>query len=458
MLQRVCLGVGREDARVLPSPVRTRPRAPYQRNRTYSPLAPSPCTRSFVIGQPDFNWTNEECRKAIIDSAIKYWLDKGVDGFRIDTASMYSKPMDFPDAPVIDPKTEHQPAFHLFCDGPQLEDYLREIGKVFAQYDAMTVGEFPNATFERSVRATSASDPQMSMNFHFSTCDFGRDVENDHYSLLPAEQRRLSQLKEIMRSHQTHVEGTDSWPSFFLENHDIARSISRYANDAPEHRVASGKMLATLMASMSGTLFLYQGQEIGTVNFPGDWDIEDYQDIGSINYWKMLKAKGASKEDFARAKANLAALARDHARTPVQWSGDKHAGFTTSSKGPWMKVNDTYTDINMASQDKDPQSVLNYYRKAMALRTSHIDVLGHGLFRIHDPKSDETFVYAKLGDAEGKGKIAVVALNFTTEEKSITLPKEAEGKKLDLALGTHGDVHDEKKLRPLEGRIYLSEA
>ncbi|PWN30233.1 glycoside hydrolase [Jaminaea rosea] len=410
----------------------------------------------FVVGQPDFNWTNEECRKAIIDSAIKYWLEKGVDGFRIDTASMYSKPMDFPDAPVIDKDVEHQPAFHLFCDGPQLEDYLREIGKVFAQYDSMTVGEFPNATFERSVRATSASDPQMSMNFHFSLCDFGRDVENDLYRLLPAEKRRLSQFKEIIRAHQTHVEGTDSWPSFFLENHDIARAISRYANDAPEHRVASGKMLATLAASQSGTLFLYQGQEIGTVNFPKDWDIEDYQDIGSINYWKMLKAKGASQQEFDTAKLNLSALARDHARTPVQWSAEQHAGFTTNAKGPWMKVNDTYKDINVASQDKDAGSVLNYYRKAMQLRTKHIDVLGHGLFRIHDPKSDETLVYAKLSDEQAKGKIAVVALNFTTKEVAFTLPAEAKGKNLDLALGTHGDAHDEGKLRPLEGRIYLS--
>ncbi|CAO1629217.1 unnamed protein product [Parajaminaea phylloscopi] len=408
----------------------------------------------FVVKQPDFNWTNEECRKAIIDTAVKWWLDKGVDGFRIDTASLYSKPMDFPDAPVVDPTVAHQPAYHLFCDGPKLTEYLRELGQVFSSYDAMTVGEFPNAPLSRSVEATRASDPQMSMNFHFGICDFGRDLERDHYQLKHPTLRRLRDLKTLVRDLQVHVEDTDSWPSFFLENHDIARSISRYANDAPEHRVASGKLLACLMASMTGTLFLYQGQEIGTINFSAEWPIEEYQDIASINYWKLMESRGASDKEFAVAKTGLSQLARDHARTPVQWSSDAHAGFTDSSKGPWMKVNDTYKTINVTQQESDPQSVLNFYRKALATRTKALDVMGHGLFRISDIDNDSTFVFAKV--ARG-GRLAVIALNFTTEEQEWQLPVEAKDKTLNLTLGTHGEAGGpEDKLRPLEGRIYLS--
>lgn len=410
----------------------------------------------FCKEQPDLNWTNPECRRAILDSSVKYWLEKGVDGFRIDTASLYSKPMDFPDAPVVDTTVYHQPAYHLFCDGPKLTEYLRELGAVFNSFDAMTVGEFPNCPLSRSVEATRASDPQMSMNFHFGICDFGRDMKKDHYQLVHPDLRRLSSLKKLVAELQTHVEGTDSWPSFFLENHDIARSISRYVNDSPEHRVASGKMLACLMASMSGTLFLYQGQEIGTVNFPADWPIEDYQDVGSINYWSLLKSTGATEKQLAGAKTGLSQLARDHARTPVQWDATEHAGFTTNGKGPWMRVNDTYTTINVAQQEQDSGSVLNFYRKAMALRAQAIDVLGHGLFRITDADSDDTFVYAKVGH---KNRLAVVALNFTIKEQQWTLPVEAKGAKLRLALGTHDDSAEvEQKLRPLEGRIYLADA
>lgn len=406
----------------------------------------------FVVGQPDLNWTNEACKKAIFDEAIEFWLKKGVDGFRIDTASLYSKPMDFPDAPVTDPTTSHQPAFQLFCDGPNLEQYLREMGSVFAKYDCYTVGEFPNAPLSRSVQATSANDPQMSTNFHFGICDFGRDVENDTYRFVPEEQRRLSALKKLITDLQTHVEGTQSWATFFLENHDIARSISRYASDAPEHRVASGKMLALLNASMSGTLYLYQGQELGTVNFSADWPVEDYQDVASINYIDLIKQRGGDAKAIEQAKWGLSRLARDHARNPVQWSGEKHAGFSTAQ--PWMRVNDTYTEINAADEEKDPQSVLNFYRQALQLRADHIDVLGHGLFRITDAADDHTLVFAKVGN---DNKVAVVTLNFTTDEQKINLPKEASGKQLSLALGTHKDAGEEKVLRPLEGRIYFAQ-
>ncbi|CAO1619794.1 unnamed protein product [Sympodiomycopsis kandeliae] len=406
----------------------------------------------FVVGQPDLNWTNEACKKAIFEDAVEFWLKKGVDGFRIDTASLYSKPMDFPDAPVTDPTSSHQPAFDLFCDGPNLEQYLREMGAVFAKYDCYTVGEFPNAPLSRSIRATSANDPQMTTNFHFDICDFGRDVKNDCYKFVAPEKRRLSDLKKLITDLQTHVEGTQSWGTFFLENHDIARSISRYANDAPEHRVASGKMLAVLNASMSGTLYLYQGQELGTVNFSLDWPVEEYKDIASINYIKLIKARGGDEKAVQNGKVGLQKLARDHARTPVQWSNEKYAGFSNTE--PWMRVNDYYTEINAADEEKDSNSVLNFYRQALETRAKNIELLGHGLFRIVDPENQQTLVFAKVG---ADNHLAVVALNFTTEEQKINLPKEAQGRSLKQILGTHQGDAEQTTLRPLEGRIYLAQ-
>ncbi|PWN23174.1 maltase [Microstroma glucosiphilum] len=401
----------------------------------------------FVVEQPDLNWECKAARQAILDSAVRFWLDKGVDGFRIDTASLYSKPMDFPDAEVTDPGAPHQPAFHLFSDGPNLEGYLRVLGKVFNEYDSMTVGEFPNASFERSVRATSAADPQMSMNFHFALCDWKRDMANDPYQLTQTE--TLSSFKRILSAQQTHVEGTDSWPSFFLENHDIARSTSRYISDAPEWRVASAKVLACLMATASGTLYIYQGQELGQVNFSPEWPLEEYLDVGSINYIKLVKERGG---DLKQAHKGLAALARDHARTPVQWSSEANAGFSTAK--PWMRVADEYKSINMADEDKDPKSVLSFYRKAIALRKEHLDTFGHGLFRLTDVENDDTIIYSKLGP---DGKVAVVALNFTTKPQKFAVPPEAKGRKLQLLLSSlHDSVSDDSTLEPMEGRIYLA--
>lgn len=364
-----------------------------------------------------------------------------------------SPSFDLYQAKVTDPNAPHQNANYLFCDGPELEPYLREMGAVFAKYDAGTVGEFPGSALERSVRATSQKDPQMSMNFHFATCDFGRDLEHDMYQLVAPEKRRLSQFKKIISDLQRHTEGTDSWLTFFLENHDIARSISRYANDAPEWRVASGKMLACLNASASGTLFLYQGQEIGQINFSPQWADEEYKDVGSINYLNLVKSMGG---DLKKAHSGLAKLARDHARTPVQWDGSKpHAGFTSGGAAPWMRVADEYKEINVADQDKDPKSVLNFYRKAIALRTEYLDIFGHGLFRMTDDENDDTFVFAKIGDKAQK-RVAVVALNFTTDSKKFSLPSEAEGKELTLLLGSYVDAGEQGTLRPLEGRIYLA--
>lgn len=426
----------------------------------------------FAVGQPDLNWDNAECRAAIIESAVVFWLERGVDGFRIDTAALYSKPAGLPDAEVTEPGAEHQPAEHLYSDGPMLEAYLRELGAVFAKYDAVTVGEFGGCPLSRSLRATSAADPQMSMNFHFGVCDFGRNLI-DRMERAPPAERRLSALKQVIAELQTHTEDTDSWPTFFLENHDQARSISRYANDAPQWRSASGKMLACLMASMSGTLYLYQGQEIGHINFSPEWPLEEYKDISSLNYValreRQAKDDGGDEAAVAAARAaamaGLAALARDHARTPVQWGPGPHAGFTApSGPGPWMRVADSYHSINAADSERDAGSVLQFYRRALGLRREHIDVLGHGLFRLGDAENDATMVYAKVGRGD---RLALVMLNFTTEEQRVEeVPTEATGRKFVLALGTAGGEGEQAQagpvcpwpctLAPLEGRIYLA--
>lgn len=220
----------------------------------------------FAREQPDLNWENVECRKAIYDSAMRFWLEKGVDGFRIDTVNMYSKgPVaDLADAPVVNPRVYDQPAWTLFTNGPRMHEFLREMkSNVLDQYDTMTVGELPHTPDPHKVLDyVSAASRQLSMVFQFDIVDLGQGSPYKYqYTAW-----KLPQLKAIVAKWQQFIEGTDGWTTAFCENHDQGRSVSRYASDAPEYRVVSAKMLAVFMCSLTGTLFVYQGQEIGMVS------------------------------------------------------------------------------------------------------------------------------------------------------------------------------------------------
>ncbi|SNX85369.1 probable maltase [Melanopsichium pennsylvanicum] len=406
----------------------------------------------FCPEQPDLNWTNDECRKTIFKSAMEFWLDKGVNGFRVDTVNMYSKPMDFPDAPIVDPGAESQPAGMLYCNGPMMHTYLKEMGAILEKYDAMTVGELPNTPKTADVvRYVSAAENELSQVFQFDIVDLGRNS----IDLMVLDGFKLPQMKRIVDKWQRFTEGNDAWTTVFIENHDQARSISRFASDKPEHQADSGKLLALMNMSLTGTVYVYQGEEIGMTNVPSTWGPEEYLDVNSINYFAAVK-KRTNGDEAAMRKAleGVNKLGRDNARTPVQWSSAPNGGFSKDpNTKPWMRTNDNYKIINVEAQESDPKSVLNFYRKVIAVRKQRASLLGRGLFRVIDEDDEQLFKFIKVSES---GEKAFVVLNFTDKQQKYELPSEL-GDKAEAVLDTREDGQ-KGTLKAYEGRLYVSAA
>jgi oligo-1,6-glucosidase len=403
--------------------------------------------------QPDLNWENEDCRRAIYNSAMRFWLDKGIDGFRVDTVNKYSKVLPFADAPITEPTNAIQPAAQMWCNGPRIHEFIQEMNRGvlshYRTYDNLplvTVGELSLCSKTDSVIPyVSAAQKELDMVFQFDITHLGQGPPgcNDKYDFAAW---KLPEMKRIVQKWQTFIDDTDAWTTVFNENHDNGRSVSRYANDAPEWRERSAKMLALWLVAQSGTLFLYQGQEIGMINAPKDWDMSEYKDVESKNYWAeaiRLAEDGTDPTRKERIKHGLQLMARDHARLPFQWDGSANAGFSTGE--PWMRVHDDYPSINVEQQEGDEGSVLAFYKKVLRLRKEHRDVFVYGRFELRDVEDESTFVYVKRYE----GKMALIALNFTTEAQALP---DIEGMK--LLVSSYGKGREEM-LEPLEGRIYI---
>lgn len=410
----------------------------------------------FTPQQPDLNWSNDECRRTLYRDTIEFWLEKGINGFRVDTVNLYSKSMDFPDAPVTDPDAEWQIGDSVFCNGPRMHEYLQEMGAIFAKYDAMTVGELPaTPEIDDVLRYISAERNELSQVFQFDISKLGRD-DNDFYA---THAFTLQELKEVVEKWQRFVEGTDAWPTVFLENHDLPRAITKYASDQPAFIKASGKMLALMEVGLTGTLYIYQGQEIGMTNAPTNWGPEEYKDVIAVNYYRDAKARsGGDPVVLKKTLYDINKQGRDSARTPVQWSSAANGGFSTDpNTQPWMKTNDNYTSINVAAQEQDPTSVLAFYRKALAVRKQHASVLGRGEFRLLNREHAKLFEYVKLpeGGKEGDGGERVyVVLNFSDSTQQYEVPQEVGGSKAKVLLET-AEQGEAGKLGAWEGRMYI---
>ncbi|KAF2111764.1 alpha-glucosidase-like protein maltase [Lophiotrema nucula] len=402
--------------------------------------------------QPDLNWETEDCRKAIYDSAMRFWLDKGIDGFRVDTVNKYSKVLPFRDAPITDPKSEWQPAAENWCNGPRIHEFIREMNEeVLSKYTAfdglplVTVGELSLTPEPEGVlRYVSAKERELDMVFQFDLTHLGQgDGFGGKYDFVPW---KLPELKRIVEKWQCFIESTDGWTTVFNENHDNGRSIDRFGNGAPEWREKSAKMLALWLAALAGTLFLYQGQEIGMLNAPEEWGIEEYKDVESMNHHReavQLSESGVDSTRKERVVKGLQLMARDHARLPFQWNGSVNGGFSTGK--PWMRAHDLYKEINAESQKKEADSVLSWYKQLLRLREEHKDVFIYGAFELLDPENVSTFVFRKhYGD-----KTALVALNFTSE------PQPARGMDYMTLLISSYAKAKEGVLQPYEGRVYI---
>jgi len=403
----------------------------------------------FCPEQPDLNWENPMTRLSIYESAMVYWLEKGIDGFRVDTINMYSKEPSYKDAEIIDSSTEWQNAAHLYCNGPRMHEYITEMNGILSQYGAMTVGELPcTPDMSKVLRYISAKENQLNMVFQFDVVDvgMGKDMK---FATIP-HNWTLTQLKDAVGRTQGVRDGTDAWTTTFIENHDQARSISRFVSDkTPGLRNISGKMLAILMATLSGTLFIYEGQEIGMVNAPKDWPMTEYKDVDSNNYYNYIAEKtNNDPKALGQALAAIQYLARDHSRMPMQWDGSANGGFTTAAAKPWMRVNDNYPEINVKKEGLDPNSILNFWRHMLQLRKEYVNLFVHGAYQVLHHDNEKVYTFKK----SIPGQSLVVVLNFTEEilpfDTSSVVSSEAK------VLVSNYPIQRES-LEAFEGRVYI---
>lgn len=392
----------------------------------------------FSVKQPDLNWENERVREEVF-SMMNWWLDRGVDGFRMDVISLISKDPSWADGPA---GLNGYAPFRVCANGPRVHEYLQEMRrKVLDGRDTLTVGECSGVTLEEALRYASSDGKELNMVFQFEHMDVDADGDNKWTD----KRFRLVELKEILSRWQTGLNGK-AWNSLFWCNHDQPRVVSRLGSDLLENRERSAKMLAVCLHMMQGTPYVYQGEELGMTNVPFS-GIEDFRDLDSINAWHELTGKGIfTEEEMLRY---LRCKSRDNARTPMQWDDTPNAGFTTGT--PWIMVNPNYVDINAAEQRNRPDSVFHFYRKLIALRKEK-EIIVYGDYRLLEPDSESVFVYERTL----KGECLLVACNFTDQPQSVCVPEEMAGREARLLIGNEGDPfwEDVLRLRPFEAVVW----
>ncbi|KAK4637878.1 Alpha-glucosidase [Fulvia fulva] len=379
----------------------------------------------FTPEQPDLNWENPDVRDAVHD-VLRFWLDRGASGFRMDVINLISKDQRYPDAEITNPKAKYQSGHKFFANGPRLHEFLKDMNqKVLSKYDSITVGEMPYVTDEKEIlRVVGEERKELNMIFIFEIVDVDNAPGGPRLTL---HEWTVDDIREIVSKWQNVMRAQGGWNSVFIENHDNPRSVSRYVSDATqESRELGAKLLATMQTTLSGTLYVYQGEEIGMGNVPLSWQPEEYKDIESINYWKKMSelCKDDDKMlDFA--KEVMQKKARDHARTPVQWNDGPNAGFCESGIKPWMRVNDDYKIINAKAQweldDPGKLSVLQHWRRALENRKKEKEVFVYGDFKVFDDKHETIFAYRRAS----KEKAFVVVLNFSDKQVEWQVPQDA---------------------------------
>lgn len=397
--------------------------------------------------QPDLNWLNPATRKAIFSSAVDFWLRKGIDGFRIDVVNFYWKDPTFPDAAVILPDEEFQPmeGKHII-NGPPVHDWLKELrSKITENHgdEIVLIGELPGTDPAEILRYTSPEAGQLDMIFDFDIFMAGNDWSGLLHTLkLPS----LRLVKDSLIKTQTVK---DAWTTAFLENHDNSRSVSRFGpGDGPQCEAAA-KMLAVFVCTLSGTLFIYQGQEIGMTNIPNHWTRKDLRDAAVLRYLDKVDRDHPGDEGMGeKALAAARKFGRDNARTPVQWTNEKHAGFSRAD--PWIRVNENYRAINVADQVRRTDSVLSFWKRMIAIRRQFSKPLVYGDFEVLDKDNAETMCYLKSYGQENM----LVTLNFSGEKAKMCLPSLAKGDSWKLVASSIGNGVVSDTLQPWEGRLY----
>ena len=398
----------------------------------------------FSKKQPDLNWENPQVRRAVYEM-MHWWLQKGVDGFRMDVINMISKTPGLPDAPVVN-SSRYQFGGLYFINGPRMLEFLGEMKQeVLSQYDIMTVGETPLVTTQNGIEITHEETGVLNMLFQFEHMDLDADVggASSRWSVKPWS---LVELKQIMTRWQKDLEA-GGWNSIYLTNHDQPRPVSRFGNDGP-YRVESAKLLATFTHMLQGTPYVYQGEEIGMTNVAFD-SIDDYRDIEALNmYHELVTEQGMTESDILPI---LHAKSRDNARTPVQWDDSPQAGFTSGD--PWIKVNPNYKTINVRQALADPNSVFYYYQQLIRLRHEQ-PVIVYGRYDLILDDHEEIYAFTRTLDDDR----LLVILNFREATPVFTLPADIQFTQSELFISNYEvdaaeDIHS-LTLRPFEARVY----
>ena len=404
---------------------------------TYVPERGQYYLHLFAPGQPDLNWENPAVRESVWN-IMRFWLDKGIDGFRMDVINLISKPEGLPDAP--DPGT-YPLTEGLVADGPKLNDYLHEMNdKVLSYYDVMTVGEMPSSTPEDAISYTGLDSHELNMVFQFQ-----------HVALEPNPDKRLGkwndqpvklpELKTALSRWQKALDGK-GWNSLYWNNHDQPRAVSRFANDDPKYRVRAAKMLGTTLHMMQGTPFVFEGEELGMANVHYT-SIDQYEDLESINAYRELVEEKKLVDGPTMLKY-LANISRDNARTPMPWDAGKNAGF--SDVKPWFALNPTYKEINAKAVLEDKDSVFYHYQKLIQLRHDS-DLVKFGTYDEIDPDDAEVFAYRR----HYQSKTLLVISNFTTNK----VTRDYDQGKADKLVISNYDDDQGTELRPYESKVYV---
>lgn len=363
----------------------------------YDALTNAYYLHTFSEQQPDLNWENPRLRQEVYD-IMKFWAEKGVDGFRMDAFQFASKDTTYPEFP----KGHEKDFIKWYGMRPQLHDYLNEMyNEVIAKYDVFAVAEGAGSTFKDAHDLVDPDRNELQVAYHFETVDMSRTP--DGY--------KLAEFKEVF-SRWDSAFAEKGWISIFLSNHDNSRLVNRFGNPSPEFRTVSTQMLNTFLLSMRGTPYTYYGDELGMTNIDMP-TIEEYVDIDALGRYKTALGANKNMDEFMKV---LNYSSRENGRTPMQWNDTENAGFTTGI--PWKKVNENYKEINVSAQNKNPNSVLNHFRKMAQVRRDNA-VLVYGKYELLQKEHAEIYAYTR---ALAESKILVL-LNFSKEKSTIILPE-----------------------------------
>ncbi|HDR4513443.1 MULTISPECIES: alpha,alpha-phosphotrehalase [Bacillus] len=390
--------------------------------------------------QADLNWENEKLREEVYDM-MRFWLDKGVTGFRLDVINLISKDQQFLND---DGSTATSDGRKYYTDGPRVHEYLQEMNRnVFEGKDVITVGEMSSTTIDNCIKYSSPERNELSMtfSFHHLKVDYpnGDKWTKANFDFI--------KLKEIMSNWQIEMQKGGGWNALFWCNHDQPRIVSRFGDDR-EYRNESAKMLATAMHMLQGTPYIYQGEEIGMTN-PKFESIEQYRDIESLNIYDIKLEEGLSKEEIIGI---LKQKSRDNSRTPMQWNEEMNSGFTTST--PWISVAENFKEINVEKALEDKESVFYHYKELIELRKTY-DVITEGEYAILDKNDPKIWAYTRTTESE----VLLVINNFYGEEITYSVPAhvQLDGMKQEILLSNYKDASKDitkLNLRPYESIVY----